>query len=272
MSNLDEKEKLNSNNNKNNSSDDEENLEKDPNFENDEELKKLFKLKKEADTVKIKTNEVENELLRKEKIQKLRNMKFDANDLLKQEKYEEAIDKYKETINTLLDEVGTIMINMQILDTLKEEIIIPCYQNISLCYMKLKKWLKMKTYSKKIIAINRENIKANYRLCYANIKLGHLKKADHQLEELEQRIGGTPELEELERIYEINKLNSDGNNGEFLKKMGRKLRGGKIGMYSDKKTTIKIEEKENKGRFIDKIKNMFSFICNCCRKKKNKIS
>ena len=267
---MEEKEKLNTNNNKNNSSDDEEeNLEKDPNFKNKEELKKLFK-KNEEDTIKIKTNEVENALLLKEKTQKLRGMKEDANELLKKEKYEEAIDKYKETINTLLDEMSKIMINMKTLELLREEIIIPCYQNISLCYMKLKKWIKIKTYSKKILALNNNNIKASYRLCYANIKLGHLKKADHQLEELEQLIGGTPELEELEKIYEINKRNSEGNDGEFLKKMGRKLRGGTINMYSDKKTSIKIEKEKNNDGFMSKIKNMFKFICSCCKKKKNK--
>ena len=271
MSNEDEKEKLN-NNNKNNSSDDEDKNGNEKNFENEEDLKKVFKLKKdmEEDKTKIKTNEVEDFLLVKEKIQKLRNMKFDANDLLKNEKYEEAINKYKETINTLLEEIGTLTIDMNILDSLKEEIIIPCYQNIALCNMKLKKWIKVKTYSKKALALNKDNVKASYRLCYANIKLGHLKKADHQLEDLEKLIGGTPELEELEKIYEINKLNSEGNNGEFLKRMGRKLRDGKINMYSDKKSEIKIEKEKTSEGFMTKIKNMLSFICRCCRKKKIK--
>ncbi len=144
---MEEKEKLNTNNNKNNSSDDEEeNLEKDPNFKNEEELKKLFKIKNEEDTIKIKTNEVENALLLKEKTQKLRGMKEDANELLKKEKYEEAIDKYKETINTLLDEVSTMKIDMKKLESLKDEIIIPCYQNIALCNMKLQKWIRVKNY------------------------------------------------------------------------------------------------------------------------------
>ena len=198
MSNQDEKEKLN-NNNKNNSSDDEDNIGNEKNFKNEEDLKKVFKLKKDTEEkAKIKTNEVEDFLIIKEKIQKLRNMKFDANDLLKKEKYEEAINKYKETINTLLEEIVKLTIDMNILDSLKEEIIIPCYQNIALCNMKLKKWTKVKTYSKKALALNKDNVKAAYRLCYANIKLGHLKKADHQLEDLEKLIGGTPELEELE--------------------------------------------------------------------------
>ena len=273
MSNQDEKEKLN-NNNKNNSSDDEDNIGNEKNFKNEEDLKKVFKLKKDSEEkAKIKTNEVEDFLIIKEKIQKLRNMKFDANDLLKKEKYEEAINKYKETINTLLEEIVKLTIDMNILDSLKEEIIIPCYQNIALCNMKLKKWIKVKTYSKKALALNKDNVKAAYRLCYANIKLGHLKKADHQLEDLEKLIGGTPELEELEKIYEINKLNSEGNNGEFLKRMGRKLRDGKINMYSDKKSKFEIEYEKAKDSnrsvgFLTKIKNI---ICFCCKKKRKKI-
>ena len=225
-------------------------MKKTKNLNSDEEIKKLFKLKEsnKKDTSKIEINEVENFLLKKEKINKIRNMKLDANELIKNKIYEEAIEKYKDTINTLLDDVGYITININILEFLKEEIIIPCYQNIALCYLKLNKWIKVKTYSKKVLGLNKQNIKVSYRLCLANIKLGHLKKADSQLEELEQIIGGTPELEELEKMYDINKLNSEGNNGEFLRKMGRKLRDGKINMYSDKKRKIDVEkEKANNG-------------------------
>ena len=271
MSNFDEKEKLNKNNNENNSSDEEDkdNNERDKNITNDKELKKLFKLKEnQEEKTKIDTNEVEDFLLIKEKIQKLRKMKFDGDDLLKKSKYEDAIDKYKETINILLDEIGSLTIDVKILDSLKEEIIIPCYQNIALCNMKLNKWIKVKTYTKKILGLNKDNVKASYRLCLANIKLGHLKKADSQLEDLERLIGGTPELEELEKIYEKNKLNSEGNNGEFLRKMGRKLRDGKINMYSDKTSKIKIEKETSKIGCCGKIKNcLYRLIC-CCRKKK----
>ena len=141
--------------------------------------------------------------------------------------------------------------------------------------MKLNKWIKVKTYSKKILELDEDNIKAHYRLCFANIKLGHLKKADSQLEELEQKIGGTQELEELEKIYEINKLNSEGNNGEFLRKMGRKLRDGKINMYNDKKSKKEIEKDNDKEKMKDgyfsKFKNYLRYLITCCRsKKKNK--
>ena len=272
MSNPEEKEKLKKNNNENNSSEEEDkdNInEKDKNITNENDLKKLFKLKEnQEDKTKIETNEVEDYLLVKEKIQNLRKRKFDGDDLLKKAKYEDAIDKYKETINTLLDELGNLTIDMNILDSLKEEIIIPCYQNIALCNIKLKKWIKVKTYAKKILGLNKDNVKASYRLCLANIKLGHLKKADSQLEELERLIGGTPELEELEKIYDINKLNSEGNNGEFLRKMGRKLRDGKINMYSDKPSNIQIQEENPALGIIGKIKNcLYNLIC-CCKKKK----
>ena len=241
MSNIDEKEKMKKENNEN-SSDEEKMNEED---KKEEEIKKLFQQNnKKENKEKIKTNEMDNILLIKEKVQKIRNMKLNSDDLLKNKKYEEAIDKYKETINELLDE-----------------------------------WIKVKTYSKKVLELNEENIKASYRLCLANIKLGHLKKADYQLEELEKLIGGTPELEELEKIYEVNKLNSEGNNGEFLRKMGRKLKTGKINMYEDKKTKIEIEaaktDNVNIG-YIKKIKNyLYGLISSCCKKrkikKKNKI-
>ena len=137
--------------------------------------------------------------------------------------------------------------------------------------MKLNKWLKVKTYSKKVLGLNEDNVKASYRLCLANIKLGHLRKADSQLEELEKIIGGTPELEELEKIYDINKLNSEGNNGEFLRKMGRKLRDGKINMYSDKKSKILVEKEKVNDGLIGRTKNfLYNWLC-CCKKKKKKV-
>ena len=267
---MEEKENLNKNNNENKLSDEDD--EKDNNTKNEEELNKLFELKKnvkeKTKVEKVDTNEVEELLLIKEKIQKIRGMKLDANKLLENKKYEEAINKYKETINFVLNECSTIPLDIKTLDSIKGEIIIPCYQNIALCNMKLNRWIKVKTYTKKILGLDKDNIKASCRMCLANIKLGHLKKADSQLEELERIIGGTPELEELEKIYEINKLNSEGNNGEFLRKMGRKLRNGKINMYSDKKNIIEIEKDKPTIGFIGKIKkHLYNLIC-CCKKRK----
>ena len=243
----------------------------------EEELKKLLYDEDDENKTSINTNEVEYSLIINEKMQKIRNMKFDSDDLLKMNKYEEAIDNYKNTVNTLLEEFNdkNDKKNLILLENLKGEIIMPCYNNVALCYMKLKNWLKMKTYSKKVLEIDKENIKAKYRLCLANIKLGHLKKADHELEELEKKIGGSPELEELERIYAKNKLNADGNNDELLKKMGRKLANGKINMYSDKKSTIEIEKVESAKKWnifecLNKIKRLFKYFSNCCKKKKSK--
>ena len=270
-----EKEKLKKNENENNeenSSDEEKknNIDKEKDF--NEEIKNL--LNKENITT-ISTTEVADSLLINQKIQKLRNMKFDSDDLLKKKNYEEAINNYKSTINTLLEEFNDkTNVNSLIIDGLKEEIIIPCYQNISLCHMKMNNWLKMKTYSKKVLELDSENIKASYRLCLANIKLGHLKKADHQLEDLEKKIGGSPELEELEEIYALNKLNAEGNNDELLKKMGKKLTNGRINMYSDKKTSLEIEKvkKSNQSQWVcfEKIKKGISYLKNCCKKKKRK--
>ena len=261
-------------NNKENDSDDEDKKNIDNEYEpiNENEMNNL--LNKENKTT-INTNEVADSLIINQKIQKLRNMKFNSDDLVKQKKYEEAINSYKNTIKCLLEEFNDkINVDIAIIDNLKIEIIVPCYQNISLCHMKLKNWLKMKTYSKKVLEIDPDNIKANCRLCLSNIKLGHLKKADHQLEELEKKIGGSPELEELEAIYSLNKLNAEGNNDELLKKMGKKLTDGKINMYSDKKTSIEIEKVKNSNKLgwgcFDKIKKGLRYLRNCCKRKKRK--
>ena len=131
-------------NNKENDSDDEDKKNIDNEYEpiNENEMNNL--LNKENKTT-INTNEVADSLIINQKIQKLRNMKFNSDDLLKQKKYEEAINSYKNTIKCLLEEFNDkINVDIAIIDNLKIEIIVPCYQNISLCHMKLKNWLKMK--------------------------------------------------------------------------------------------------------------------------------
>ena len=265
----DEKEKLKEKENAENSSDEEEIINNEKNSIKDEEIQNLLNKEKTI----INTKEVEDSLLIKEKIHNIRNMKFESDSLLKNAKYEEAINSYKDTINVLLENFNeNEEVNSPLINDLKWEIIIPCFLNISLCYLKLQNWLKMKTYSKKVLDIDSNNIKAQCRLCFANIKLGHLKKADHQLEDLEIKIGGSPELEELEKIYAQNKLNADGNNDELLKKMGKKLTDGKINMYSDKKTKIEIEKIKDKkdSSCLGKIKNYIKYLMSCCKKKKRK--
>ena len=76
------------------------------------------------------------------------------------------------------------------------------------------------------------------------------------MEELEKLIVGTPELEALEKIYEVNKLNAEGNNGEFLRKMGKKLKIGKINIYEDKKIKIEIETEKTDNANIGYIKKL----------------
>ena len=76
------------------------------------------------------------------------------------------------------------------------------------------------------------------------------------MEELEKLIVGTPELEALEKIYEVNKLNAEENNGEFLRKMGKKLKIGKINIYEDKKIKIEIETEKTDNANIGYIKKL----------------
>ena len=111
------------NSNKNN--DDEKNIskKKDDINENkmyEEELKKLLY---DENKTTISTNEVADSLIMNEKIKKIRNMKFDSDDLFKNNKFEEAINQYKETINTLLEEFNEKNdVNNLILENLKGEI------------------------------------------------------------------------------------------------------------------------------------------------------
>lgn len=249
----------------------------------EEEFKKYLENQNQNQNLnlKIDTSSIEggaSDLITvREKLQSSRKVKLFADGFLRAQKFEQAIEQYKQSINVVIDGVDSSKVDIEILENIKKEIIIPCYQNIVFCYIKLKKWIKGKSYGKKILELDKSNIKAKYRLCLCYIYLGHLKKADNLLEELETVIGGSKELEELENIYDRNKLNSEGNNGEFLRRMGRKLKNGKINLYKDKKNLDQIEkelkekedkinEKKNKNKGF--FRNMINYFLNCCKKKK----
>ena len=118
----DEKEKLKEKENAENSSDEEEIINNEKNSIKDEEIQNLLNKEKTI----INTKEVEDSLIIKEKIQNIRNMKFESDSLLKNAKYEEAINSYKDTINVLLENFNeNEEVNSPLINDLKWEIIIP---------------------------------------------------------------------------------------------------------------------------------------------------
>ena len=112
---------------------------------------------------------------------------------------------------------------------------------------------------------------------------GNFKKADEDLFELEDLIGGTKELEQLEQLFEENKRKADGNNGEFLKKMAQKIKGkelfvkdtsdlNKVALNKAIDSYANKEERSVISKWYNKTKEMVTYIICCkCRRRKTGI-
>ena len=70
-----------------------------------------------------------------------------------------------------------------------------------------KNWKECIRHSSKVLFVDVDNVKARYRRCFGYIKEGNFEKADEDLIILEDQIGGSQDLEELEELFENSKKN-----------------------------------------------------------------
>ena len=130
--------------------------------------------------------------------------------------------------------------------------------------IKNKNWSEVIRHCGKVLYVDPDNIKARYRKCLALINQGELEKADEELIYLEDEIGGNPELEELEELYENSQRKAEGNDDEVLKKIGRKIKGNFMGPINQPE--VKIDESDNKknNEIIEKKKGGICFRIHMC--------
>lgn len=176
-----------------------------------------------------KTNE-NNELTKEtqDKINLAYNLKKDGDEQLKAQNFTEAPKSYTKAVITVKHLIKEKLINEETAKKLKNEVLIPSNLNMSVMDIKKKDWDEAIRHCNKVLFVEKNHPKALYRRCTAYIYKGNFKKADEDLFELEDIIGGTKELEELEKLFEVNKKKADGNNGEFLKKMAQKIKGKEL--------------------------------------------
>ena len=189
------------------------------------------------------------------KFTQIRKLKHSADSEILNKNYTTAISLYNESIEKTVEILNDNEIKDDLINKIQGEIILPSYMNICFGYLQTKNWIRAGKYANKVLEFDKNNVKAKYRRCYAYIKSGKFKKADRDLEELEDLIGGSEELEILEKEFEENKLRSEGNDGEFLRKIGKKLKRG-IGVYKDKKENdgkTRQNNNTNKGGFCSEI-------------------
>jgi tetratricopeptide (TPR) repeat protein len=139
---------------------------------------------------------------------------------------EEAIRCYSKAIMAVKILYDDKAINEVELTKMVLEIGIPSNLNISYCYLKLKDWQKVVDHATRVIEFDKKHVKALYRRCLANIELKKFEKADEDLAVLEELIGGTKELEDLETKFENTKQELKDNETKIYKKMFRKYVDG----------------------------------------------
>lgn len=218
-----------------------------------------------------------------DKIDLAKSLKKTGDEELKSQKYEDALKSYTKAVITFKHLVKEKLIDEDLAMSLKKEILIPSNLNMSFIDIKKKDWDNAIRHCTKVLFVEKNHVKALYRRCTAYIYKGNFKKADEDLFELEDLIGGTKELEQLEQLFEENKRKADGNNGEFLKKMAQKIKGkdlfvkdtsemNKVALNKAIDNNTKKEGKSMIANWYNKTKEIMSYIICCkCKRRNTKI-
>ena len=271
---MDEKEDIESN--------DEINTSSNKSNENEQLINKEKDIKKEEEKNE-KEEEIKDENIKKQ-IELCKELKKQGDELLKSLQFSKATNTYTKAVITVKYLKKEKLLTRLTKRKLEKEVLIPSNLNMAYIDIQNKNWKECIRHSSKVLFVDVDNIKARYRRCFGYIKEGNFEKADEDLIILEDQIGGSQDLEELEELFENSKKKSSpkikNNNNEnnerkndyddnFLKKMGKNLKKKFNGPINQPEVTMpKIPEK--KRGFCNKLHAILKNIFNKCMKKKNK--
>ena len=271
---MDEKEDIESN--------DEINTSSNKSNENEQLINKEKDIKKEEEKNE-KEEEIKDENIKKQ-IELCKELKKQGDELLKSLQFSKATNTYTKAVITVKYLKKEKLLTRLTKRKLEKEVLIPSNLNMAYIDIQNKNWKECIRHSSKVLFVDVDNVKARYRRCFGYIKEGNFEKADEDLIILEDQIGGSQDLEELEELFENSKKKSSpkikNNNNEnnerkndyddnFLKKMGKNLKKKFNGPINQPEVTMpKIPEK--KRGFCNKLHAILKNIFNKCMKKKNK--
>jgi len=271
---MDEKEDIESN--------DEINTSSNKSNENEQLINKEKDIKKEEEKNE-KEEEIKDENIKKQ-IELCKELKKQGDELLKSLQFSKATNTYTKAVITVKYLKKEKLLTRLTKRKLEKEVLIPSNLNMAYIDIQNKNWKECIRHSSKVLFVDVDNIKARYRRCFGYIKEGNFEKADEDLIILEDQIGGSQDLEELEELFENSKKksspkikNNNNDNSErkndyddnFLKKMGKNLKKKFNGPINQPEVTMpKIPEK--KRGFCNKLHAILKNIFNKCMKKKNK--
>ena len=255
---------------------------------NSNENEKL--INKEEDIKKEEKDEKEEEIKDeniKKQIELCKELKKQGDELLKSLQFSKATNIYTKAVINVKYLKKEKLLTRLVKRKLEKEVLIPSNLNMAYIDIQNKNWKECIRHSSKVLYVDADNIKARYRRCFGYIKEGNFEKADEDLIILEDQIGGSPDLEELEELFENSKKkstpkvkNNNNNNNDnnerkndydenFLKKMGKNLKKKFNGPINQPEVVMPKIQKKKKG-FCNKLHAILIKIFNKCMKKNKK--
>ena len=208
------------------------------------------------------SSETEPLLTKEELKNKFKGEKEKIDIMLKEGKYEEALKGYDELIKNIENEIEK---NKSILkedkDQIIKEYVIPLYSNLSFVNIKQNDWNSVIKNTKLILNIEKENIKAIYRKCYAEINLSEYEMAEETINKLRNLIGDeNPELVSLVKMLEQKKTEDNLQKMKKYKKM--------MNYYHKLNEEKEYQEMSRIGKLFYNIHGCCKKIFCCCNKRK----
>ena len=207
------------------------------------------------------TSESESLLTKEELEKKFKEEKTKIDTILKETKYEEALEGYNELIKNIEKELKqNKLLQKEDRDYMLKEYMVPVYSNLCFIDIKQNNWNSVIKNTNLILKIEKENIKALYRKCYAEINLSEYDKAEETLFKLNKLIGQNPEVESLRRSLDQKKTQ---DNLQQMKKYKKKMN-----YYHKLNEEKEYQELSKIGKFFYGCNEICKKIFCCCNKRK----
>ena len=207
------------------------------------------------------TSEAEPLLSKEELEKKYKEEKEKIDIILKEAKYDEAFKGYNELITNIEKEMRkNNSLQKEEKESIKKIYLIPCYSNLSYINIKQKKWKSVIDNTNTILKIDKENTKALYRKCHAEINLSEYENAEETLYQLKKLIGNSPEFENLKRSLDEKKTNDKLQEMKKYKKM--------MNYYHKLNEEKEYKEMSKIGKFFYGCHSCLKQIFCCCNKRK----
>ena len=195
---------------------------------------------------------------KEEQCKKFQEEKTKIDILTRESNYPEAIEKYKELIKNIQDTVKKNYREEK--EFFAKELLIPIYSNLCFIYIKQNDYNSIVQNANIILKIDKENIKALYRKCFAEINMYEFEKAEEDINKLRKLMPGSNELQKLENLLDEKKTEDNLKKMKKYKNMMRYYH--KMNEENEYKNLSKI------GKFFYHCKGYCRIIFCCCNKRK----